>query len=348
MTREEETAILQAMALDRMEELCRYLLPCGRKEGRRWKAGSSKGEPGRSFDVNLDTGVFGDWADGGEMSQGGIDLWMVVRQVDFKTARAELAAWLGRPAEHSLSTSADTKRIKPAASKEIVLPRLEQPTKENLRTLSKVRSLEVVALEIAVKRGFLWCFDDEINGRCWLFTDARRKFGSRRRLDGQLFELRNGDKTKAPCCPGSIVTEPLGCQEARGFPSFAVSEGCPDGLAVLDQAWKVAVEDMVAPIVMPSEKSNFTAAHLECLKGKRGRIFVHGDEPGIQAARRWLQQLAGAGIKADAFAFVGLVQVSGQPVKDLNDFCRIAEESRWAHRHEVEGIMDFALEGAIK
>jgi hypothetical protein len=347
MTREEETDVLQAMALDRMEELCRYLLPYGRKEGRRWVAGSANGEPGRSFDVNLGTGVFGDWADG-EMRQGGIALWMSVRQVDFKTARTELAAWLGKPVGQSTSTAANIRHTKPCASKQILLPSLERPTKEDLRILSDVRSLEVVALEIAVERGFLWCFDDELNGRCWLFTDERRKFGSRRRLDGELFELRDGSKTKSASCYGSIVTEPIGCQEARRFPSFATVEGCPDGLAVLHQAWAVGVEDRMAPVVMPSEKSNFTAASLECLKGKRGRVFVDGDEPGIEAATRWLKQLAGAGIKADAFVFVGLVQLNGQPVKDLNDFCRVAEDSRWNHRLEVEAIMDFALEGAVK
>lgn len=56
------------------------------KERRHWVAGSAKGEPGQSFDVNLYTGVFGDWADGGEIRQGGIDLCRVVRQVDSPSA----------------------------------------------------------------------------------------------------------------------------------------------------------------------------------------------------------------------------------------------------------------------
>jgi hypothetical protein len=114
VTLEEETDQLQAMALDRMEALCHHLLPNGRKEGRRWLAGSARGEPGSSFDVNLGTGVFGDWADG-EMRQGGIALWMTVCQVDFKTARAGVAAWLGKPVGQSTSTVANISRPKPPA-----------------------------------------------------------------------------------------------------------------------------------------------------------------------------------------------------------------------------------------
>ncbi len=53
---------LRQLSPERMEALCSYLLPGGRKEGCRWLAGSVFGEPGRSFDVNLNTGVFGDWA----------------------------------------------------------------------------------------------------------------------------------------------------------------------------------------------------------------------------------------------------------------------------------------------
>jgi putative DNA primase/helicase len=95
MTLEEQTENVRQKALERMEDLCRYLLPNGRKKGCRWYQGTLDGDSGGdSFDVNLNTGVFGDWAEG-DMRQGGIDLWMSARKVDFLTARSQLAGWLG-------------------------------------------------------------------------------------------------------------------------------------------------------------------------------------------------------------------------------------------------------------
>jgi hypothetical protein len=92
-----DTDEIRARAQERMEELCAYLLPGGKKERHRWLCGSAHGEPGRSFSVNLRTGVFGDWATGDEMRQGAISLWMECRGVDFLTAKRELASWLGTP-----------------------------------------------------------------------------------------------------------------------------------------------------------------------------------------------------------------------------------------------------------
>jgi len=53
--------------------------------------------------------------------------------------------------------------------------------------------------------------------------------------------------------------------------------------------------------------------------GKRVRIFGHDDSAGRGAVERWAAQLATVGADVDAFTFAGLVQVDGQPVKDLND-----------------------------
>jgi|SRR5271165_6863168 len=40
-----ETEQIKAQGLARLEELCRYLLPNGNKEGNHWKAGNSDGDP---------------------------------------------------------------------------------------------------------------------------------------------------------------------------------------------------------------------------------------------------------------------------------------------------------------
>jgi hypothetical protein len=97
MTPDEQTNLLRQHAHDRMEELCAYLIPGGRKSGRHWVAGSIDGEKGDSWNMNLRTGVFGDFATDPKMHQGAIDLWMQARKVDFGTAKRELADWLGTP-----------------------------------------------------------------------------------------------------------------------------------------------------------------------------------------------------------------------------------------------------------
>jgi hypothetical protein len=103
MTPDEQTNIIRQRAQERMEELCAYLIPEGRKSGRHWVAGSIDGEKGDSWNMNLRTGVFGDFAADPKMRQGAIDLWMQARRVDFSTAKAQLADWLGTPLQQPVA-----------------------------------------------------------------------------------------------------------------------------------------------------------------------------------------------------------------------------------------------------
>jgi hypothetical protein len=346
-----ETDLIRQHALSRLEELCSYLLPNGRKEGCRWLAGSVAGEPGRSFDVNLRTGVFGDWAAQGKMKQGGINLWMEVRQVDFLTAKRELAEWLSIPTEPPGSDNHRSIRVKPREPKQvqpiksqrqIQLPELETPTFKDLRQLSESRSIDVAALRIASDRGFFWCFDDNLNGRCWLITDERRKCAIRRRLDNQPFKLASGATTKAAACSGSDMTTPLGYKEAINYPCVAVVEGGPDALSAFTYARDYGVEERVAVVCMPCTAARFTASSLLFLKNKRVRIFVHNNEPGNKAAEAWSTQLKVAPISVDGFSFDGLVQSDGAPVADLNDLLRIDPDCWGRNQERVDSIMNFA------
>jgi hypothetical protein len=97
MTPEQETDLIRQRSQERMEGLCAYLIPSGRKSGRHWVAGSIDGGKGDSWNMNLHTGVFGDFAADPKMRQGAIDLWMQARRVNFVTAKRELADWLGTP-----------------------------------------------------------------------------------------------------------------------------------------------------------------------------------------------------------------------------------------------------------
>ena len=44
-----DTQQIKQLGLDRMEDLCRYLLPAGRKEGKHWKVGNSRGDLERAL-----------------------------------------------------------------------------------------------------------------------------------------------------------------------------------------------------------------------------------------------------------------------------------------------------------
>jgi hypothetical protein len=327
---------LRALSPERWEALCRYLQPQGKKEGHRWFCGSVAGEPGYSFNVNWQTGIFGDFAAEGKQRKGPIDYWMAVRNVDFRTAVRDLSGWLGCcPPENGAPL---THTRKETLERVFFPPGLSAPTEADLWNLSKSRSISIEALRIAALRGFIQCFDDRRNGRCWLFTDKRHRCGLRRRLDNLPFILRGGSSTKSAACPGSDMHSPLGYLEAQAFPAVAIVEGAPDALSVIAHAWASGVEERVAPICMPSRTANFTESVLGYLQGKRARIFIDHDDPGQEAAQRWAAQLARADISVDGFKFGGLITTDAQPVKDLNDALAIDYDCWEQHRTQIDSL----------
>jgi hypothetical protein len=330
---------LRCLSPQQWEALCRDLQPQGKKEGHRWFCGSIKGEPGHSFSVNFQTGIFGDFADDRKQQKGAVNYWMAVRGVDFRTAVWELSAWLGCcPPE-----TAPAPLIKKDPHKEVFFPPgLSAPTEADRWSLSKSRYICIEALRIAAERGFIQCFDDRRNGRCWLFSDQRRRCGLRRRLDNLPFILRNGSSTKSAACPGSDMHSPLGYLEALAFPAVAIVEGAPDALSVIAHAWASGVEDQVVPISMPSRTANFTESVLGYLQGKRARIFIDNDAPAYKAAQRWAAQLQSADIVVDGFSFAGLIMTDGRPIKDLNDLLTIDYDSWEQFRSQVENVISFA------
>src|SRR5690606_14230227 len=87
--------IAQRLA-DRAEDICRELLPHGKREGHEWRAGSVSGEPGKRLGVHLTGPEAGAWADfaaggGGDL----MDLWRVVRRVDLPEAMRQACSHLG-------------------------------------------------------------------------------------------------------------------------------------------------------------------------------------------------------------------------------------------------------------
>ena len=54
---------ISRMLADRADEICRKLLPAGKREGKEWVIGSLGGEPGKSLKVHLVGSKAGVWAD---------------------------------------------------------------------------------------------------------------------------------------------------------------------------------------------------------------------------------------------------------------------------------------------
>ena len=79
------------------ESVCMYLLPAGKKQGKRWFAGSVAGEPGNSLVVDLVGSKAGIWSDFKEPNHRGdmLELWQCVKQVSFVEALNDAKRYLG-------------------------------------------------------------------------------------------------------------------------------------------------------------------------------------------------------------------------------------------------------------
>jgi hypothetical protein len=326
---------LNALLLERIESLVRHLYPDGHKEGRSWRVGS--------FDINLRTGLWGDW-DGStdSMSRNLFDLWAYATQHDFKTVLQEITSWLGVSEEERDSGTAIREK-EPEPTKQLVLPLLEKPTTSELASLSNQRSIAIEPLHIAVARGFLWTYADRTeNVRAWLLTDSARKLAIARRLDGTPW-AKTGKKSWT--LPNSWGHWPIGIREAQAYPAIGLVEGTPDFLALIAQAWASGVEHLVAPVCMAGAQMSIPESVLPRFRGKRVRIFMHDDNPGIQAANRWAKQLQAAEVQVDGYSFEGLVQTDGFPVEDLNDLCRIDPGSMEANAKDLAELFNFVQGG---
>ena len=316
---------------ERVEPLVRYLYPNGKKAGQSWRVGS--------LDINLQKGIWGDW-DGStpKMSQSLIDLWMYATGSDFKTAIREIEQWLRIKSEWHAPQYQPAPASKPNA---FALPHLVSPAQDELETISSQRSIPVQALSLAAERGFLWTYDDQFGeGRAWLLTDSARKSAVSRRLDGRAWRAVWVPGAKSKTLKGSMGNWPIGIKGAADYPAIGLVEGTPDFLALIAHALKRGVHDQVAPVCMAGAQMSIPQETLPLFSGKRIRIFVHADEPGIGAAIRWHSALK-SHATVDCYEFSGLTQIDGRPVEDLNDMLRMDPKSREKYRKEVDGLLGF-------
>lgn len=80
----------------RVDDVCRELLPNGKRDGHEWRVGSVDGESGRSMGVHLAGAKAGIWCDFASGDSGDLlDLWAAVRHVSMGEAMGQVRTYLG-------------------------------------------------------------------------------------------------------------------------------------------------------------------------------------------------------------------------------------------------------------
>lgn len=233
---------------------------------------------------------------------------------------AKPAGWLLESIDNRKPTA-----YHPPSPKKFTLPGDFRPLSQaELKHLATLRNLAPEALAMAAERGLAW-FGTVKGHSCWLVADARRIVAQARRLDGRPFAKSDGTTCKAHTLAGSRASWPVGAASISERRTIALTEGGPDLLAAFHFAWCENNED-VAPVCLLGASQRIAPEALPLFAGKRIRIFTHRDNAGRQAARRWAQQLDGAGATVDAFQFDGLTRTDGRPVGDLNDLTSISAD----------------------
>jgi energy-coupling factor transporter ATP-binding protein EcfA2 len=87
---------IQSRLASRAEEVCRHLLPGGKRSAKRWLCGDTSGSTGTSMDVELEGDKAGVWRDRATDESGRLlNLWMKNRNLSFREALQEAASFLG-------------------------------------------------------------------------------------------------------------------------------------------------------------------------------------------------------------------------------------------------------------
>lgn len=69
---------------------CRKLFPQGKEKGGEYLIGNLQGDPGKSLSINLQSGIWTDFASGEKGGKGGISLYAAAHGMDYAAALAIL------------------------------------------------------------------------------------------------------------------------------------------------------------------------------------------------------------------------------------------------------------------
>lgn len=113
---------INAAALARLPSLCEQWLPAGRVDGHEYRVGNLRGDPGRSLSINLNTGVWKDFADDGIGGADVINLYAAIHGIGQADAARELGAMLGMDVPAPVGRRAERPAPKPLPPAEPAKP----------------------------------------------------------------------------------------------------------------------------------------------------------------------------------------------------------------------------------
>lgn len=207
----------------------------------------------------------------------------------------------------------------PEPRKPLALPVFERATISELHQLQELRGFELFAgLQILSKKGqlgFVNLPDGTERPRCWIITDSARRNAQARRLDGKPWQAI---QAKAKTLPGSQAAWPIGASRLSNASTVLFTEGGPDLLAAATWA-TYEVKQPWEAVTMIGAGLSIHAEALPLFKGKDVYLFAHNDAAGIEAARKWHEQLIEAGATVTALC-------SDTEGRDLNDALIAGEE----------------------
>jgi hypothetical protein len=203
------------------------------------------------------------------------------------------------------------------------LPIFDEGTFAEHRALAKLRNLAPEAIETAIGRGVLR-FGYWKGSRVWVITDRDCWAAQVRRLDGAPWQQLSD--SKAWTLPGSRASWPCGFHDAVRRKRVALVEGGPDLLAGFHFGLLSGSECDLGVIAMLGAHCRIPQECLGFFRGMPVRIFMHDDEPGLKAVRRWAAQLIGAGARVSGFSFAGLIRTDGGRVEDIFDMASVSPE----------------------
>lgn len=204
--------------------------------------------------------------------------------------------------------------------KPLVLPQMDKGSISELAQLQELRGFCFFAgLQILLDRGqlaFANLKDGAENPRCWIITDSSRRNAQARRLDGKPWQNLPG-KPKAKTLPGSQAAWPIGAARIGNSNTVLFTEGAPDLLAAATFA-AFEMKGSFEAVAMTGAGLSIHPEALPLFKNKTVSLFVHNDAAGIEAARRWQDQLTDAGATVTALCS----DIEG---RDLNDALNAGE-----------------------
>lgn len=305
------------------------------------------------------------------------DFWRKRKGVSFKEAKEQLASLCGvspsitgvQWTKPKAKVVTRVSQLAPELRTKPPLPPMRQLRDDEIEAIAKSRGLSVQGVRVAA-RSFrrighcewpLWqrrsnnqwlpmCKTHGLrcllnSGECearatfpsWMVTDDERWSAEARRIDGERYEVKQGDGLKAWSVPQCNKGWPLGAADMGRRMNVLLVEGGPDLLAAYHLLWGFEMLQHVAVVAMLGGSTVIAEQALAFFKGKHVRIAMDADpikeitlkskkgertrrtRAGFDAAARWQEQLTGAGARVQAINLDGLVRADGKPVKDLND-----------------------------